>query len=127
MCFRIVKEYAALTHENKLKYQLLSFGNITANNTFHTLLDRLCLSFVTLMLSHCEAQALVPGRFPSTILLSIVLVFQGTLGTLTPLVGHDLLADMMTQHLLVFTFRLLLSDQFLASTVGISPHSCIEW
>ena len=51
----------------------------SANNTVHTLLDRLCLSFVSnLMHSHfsvIEARNNLPGRFPSTILLGVVLVF----------------------------------------------------
>jgi hypothetical protein len=60
---------------------------------FLTLLDRLCLSFVTCAASQTldlYAYALVkpgkslPGRFPSTLVLVVVLVFGAYLGTCTP-------------------------------------------
>jgi hypothetical protein len=83
MCFNIVKEYAAPTLGFTL-FRLLSFHSITANNAFHTLLDRLPFRFVDDMdrpagqLLHAliEDQSFASlARFPSTLLLVIVLVF----------------------------------------------------
>ena len=93
---KLVPDYTALAYPHRSCHAGLTsvwWQLFPPATLFLTLLDRLCLSFVTCAASQTldlYAYALVKpthsrmGRFPSTLVLVVALVFGADLGTCTP-------------------------------------------